>query len=138
MEAVLLEDNESKRMTVIYAGNELKLMVWPLQSPDLSPIELWWDELDRQTQNTTKHPTAMRIFARYVYGNKFVETLEKLTQKMPNVCAAVFKARGDHTDGNKPPKSNYYCQILIVEFVVVLLLQQFSLSEKNNLILFNA
>ena len=35
----------------------IELMTWPPQSPDLSPIELLWDEVDRQVQS--KKPTSI-------------------------------------------------------------------------------
>jgi transposase len=42
---------------------------WPPQSPDLNPIEMLWDELDRR---------AFQV---------------KLVERIPRVCKAVIKAK---------------------------------------------
>lgn len=55
---VFQEDNDPKhtsKMCKAYMqqkveDRKLDVMIWPPQSPDLSPIELLWDEVDRQVQ----------------------------------------------------------------------------------------
>ena len=48
-------------MTKVYLTNKesygvLHQMTWPPQSPDLNPIEMVWDELDRRVKE--KQPTS--------------------------------------------------------------------------------
>jgi hypothetical protein len=57
------QDNDPKHSSKLcrnFLENEgdsknFDLMVWPPQSPDLSPIELLWDEVDRQVQAKKKN-----------------------------------------------------------------------------------
>lgn len=59
-------------------------MVWPPQSPDLNPIELLWDELDRNIRKTC--PTSEKDLWEKLQKewNKLKpETLEKLIERMP-------------------------------------------------------
>ena len=71
----------------------LHQMTWPPQSPDLKPIEMVWDELDRRVKE--KQPQVLSI-----YGNSFKtvgKALQvKLVERMPRVCKAVIKAKGGY------------------------------------------
>jgi hypothetical protein len=61
-------------------------MTWPPQSPDLNPIEMISDELDRRVKE--KQPTSAKTV-----GNAF---LMKLFERIPRVCKAVIKAKGGY------------------------------------------
>lgn len=70
-------------------------MVWPAQSPDLNPIELLWDELDRKIR--IKGPTSKTHLwqvLKEAWSEIQPETLEKLTNRMPRLCKAVIRAKG--------------------------------------------
>jgi hypothetical protein len=70
----------------------LHQMTWPPQSPDLNPIEMVWDELDRRVKE--KQPTsAQHMWELLPVGKAF---LVKLVERMPMVCKAVIKAKGGY------------------------------------------
>ena len=75
--------------------NKLELMIWPPQSPDLNPIELLWDELDRyvrkQSPGSKEH--LWELFQEE-WQKISSQTLEKLISRMPRLCNAVIKADG--------------------------------------------
>ena len=74
-------------------------MEWPPQSPDLSPIELLWDEVDRQVQE--KKPTSVESLVRLVkqtWTEISPVVLEKLLNRMPLICQAVIDAQGGYFD----------------------------------------
>ena len=66
-------------------------MIWSPQSPDLNPIEMVWDELDRRVKE--KQPTS----ALSICGNSFKTVGKafqvKLVERMPRLCKAVIKAK---------------------------------------------
>ncbi|CDQ85429.1 unnamed protein product [Oncorhynchus mykiss] len=70
----------------------LHQMTWPPQSPDLNPIEMVWDELNRRVKEK------QQVLSKC--GNSF-KTLGKafqvkLVERMPRVCKAVIKAKGGY------------------------------------------
>lgn len=80
----------------------LKIMTWPPQSPDLNPIELLWDQLDRQVRKCC--PTSQEDLWRKLQDEwkKITQTtLEKLVARLPKLCEAVIKTKGGHIDESK-------------------------------------
>lgn len=70
-------------------------MVWPPHSPDLFPIELVWDELDRPVRKVRPTNQQSLIDKLKQAWNAIPGTyLKKLVEQMPRVCHAVVKARG--------------------------------------------
>lgn len=80
-------------------GGKIVVMKWPPQSPDLNPIELLWEEPDRQVRKSA--PTsATALWAQLQDVWKKIEpvTLAKLLERMPRLCVAVLNAKGGHID----------------------------------------
>lgn len=72
-------------------------MVWPAQSLDVNPIELLWDELNRQVkQMRITSEISLWNCSKQVWNNLKVETLRKLVERMPRICAAIIEARGGY------------------------------------------
>ena len=80
-------------------------MTWPPQSPDLSPIELLWDEVDRQVQS--KKPTSIAELTSIVkdtWKEIAEDVLEKLLARMPLLCQAVIDAEGGYFNEKLAPQ----------------------------------
>uniref|UniRef100_A0ABD2WAV4 Tc1-like transposase DDE domain-containing protein n=1 Tax=Trichogramma kaykai TaxID=54128 RepID=A0ABD2WAV4_9HYME len=81
---------------------KLTVMEWPPQSPDLNPIELLWEELDRsirQTRPTSKNDLWNKLQKIWQCIPKKI--LDALLNRMPRLCMAVIKSKGDHFDEKK-------------------------------------
>uniref|UniRef100_A0A3P8SU24 Tc1-like transposase DDE domain-containing protein n=1 Tax=Amphiprion percula TaxID=161767 RepID=A0A3P8SU24_AMPPE len=105
---VLQQDNDSKHSSKLCQGyldkkeEVLRKMVWPPQSPDLSPNELVWDELDQPVRKV--HPTNQQSLTDELKKawNVIPGTyLKKLVEQMPRICRAVVKARGGYFEDSK-------------------------------------
>lgn len=84
------------------AEGTLNVMVWPAQSPDLNPIELLWDELDRNIRKTCPTSTDRLWDMLQAKWNEISgETLIKLLRRMPKLCEAVITNKGGHIDESK-------------------------------------
>lgn len=80
----------------------LKIMEWPPQSPDLNPIELLWEELDRNVrQLAPKSAATMWNALQSAWVKIAPDTLAKLIARMPRLCVAVIKSKGGHIDESK-------------------------------------
>lgn len=81
------------------AEGVLKIMKWPPQSPDLNPIELLWDELDRNVREEC--PSSLADLWRLLQEswNKISqETINKLISRMPRLVEKVIKCKGGFFD----------------------------------------
>ena len=72
-------------------------MTQSLQSSDLNPIEMVWDELDRRVkekqQTSAQH---MSEFLQDCWKSIPGDYLMKLVERMPRVCKAVIKAKNGY------------------------------------------
>ena len=104
---VFQQDNDPKHTSKLCQNylkqkaesGEIVQMEWPPQSPDLSPIELLWEEVDRQVQR--KKPSSVESLVRIVHqvwGELSEDVMEKLLKRMPLLCQAVIDADGGYFD----------------------------------------
>lgn len=106
---VFQQDNDPKHTSKLCTdyinakkrAGTLKFMEWPPQSPDANPIELLWDELDREVRKL--RPTSEKHLwecLNKAWQELKPEALQKLVERMPRVCAAIIKSKGNHIDEN--------------------------------------
>ena len=98
---VFQQDNDPKQISRLCKGyltkkksdRVLHQMIWPPQSPDLNPIEMVWDQLDRRVKEN--QPTSAQLLWEVLQdGWKTIpgDYIMKLIEK-PRVCKAVIKAK---------------------------------------------
>jgi hypothetical protein len=103
-EIIFQHDNDpkhtAKKTKKWLEEQELQVLDWPPQSPDLNPIEHLWDHLKRRLAGYERRPTATwqlweRVEAEW---NKISEEeCMRLIECMPRRIAAVLKAKGGPT-----------------------------------------
>lgn len=107
---IFMHDNDPKHTAKICKqylneqteANIIQIMIWPPQSPDLNPIELLWDELDRRVRvvGPTSKEQLWNILQQE-WNNIPGDTIRKLIERMPRIVAAVIKAKGKFFDEHK-------------------------------------
>ena len=78
-------------------NNDIQILPWVGQSPDLNPIEHLWDHVDRQIRASDDLPKskAQLIRAAQKAWNEIpVETVRHLIQSMPRRVQAVLHSKG--------------------------------------------
>ena len=66
--------------------NEFIVLQWPPQSPDLNPIELLWDVVERETRSMDVQPTnlqQLRDAVMSIWTKISEECLQNLVKSMP-------------------------------------------------------
>ena len=82
------------------ANNNIQPIDWPPYSPDLSPIEHLWDELDRRVRRRQNIPVTLdqlRIALLEEWNNVPMRRINALMNSMHRRIRAVTVARGGHT-----------------------------------------
>lgn len=107
---ILQQDNDPKYTSSLcrkYVQSKqrqqvLQNMVWPPQSPDCNPIELLWDHVDRCIRdiNITSRNHLWEVI-QCIWNSIGPEILDKLTDRMPRVCAALIASKGGYFDEGK-------------------------------------
>jgi transposase len=83
----------------------LHVLEWPSQSPDLNPLELIWDEVDRQVQKLRATNKALLWQAvQEAWGQISKETLLKCVDRVPRILKAVIQAEGGYFDEKYAPR----------------------------------
>ena len=107
---VFQQDNDPKHtsklckdcLTKKESDGVLHQMSWPPQSPDLNPVEIVWDELDRRVKE--KQPTSaqhMWELLQDCWKTIPGDDLMKLVEILPIVWKAVIKANTGYFEESK-------------------------------------
>ena len=96
---IFQHDNDPKHTAHIvknYLGNQqIELLFWPPQSPDLNPIENLWAELNRKlNKRTCQSEEQLFECLKQTWENLSDDYLHKLVESMPRRCRKVIKSRG--------------------------------------------
>ena len=85
---------------VFLANNNIVPLDWPPYSPDMSPIEHLWDELDRRIRRRRNTPNTLgqlRTELLEEWENIPMRKINALVNSMQRRIRAVINARGGHT-----------------------------------------
>ena len=103
-ECYFQQDNDPKHAsnyaTQWFSDNNIQVLGWPAQSPDLNPIEYLWDHLKCQLQKYDTPPKGVHeLWERVVEEWNAIspEVCQNLIESMPRWICAVIKAKGGHT-----------------------------------------
>lgn len=98
------QDNDpkhtSKLATTWFLDNNILVIQWPAQSPDLNPIEHLWFHIKRKLQEYEIPPKGVHELWERVakeWNEIPPEVCQRLIESMPRRVAAVIKAKGGHT-----------------------------------------
>ena len=107
---IFMQDNDPKHTSKLCRSyikdkencGDLKYMDWPSQSPDLNPIEMLWDHLDREVRK--KCPTSKESLwtaLQESWNAISSQTIQNLLFRMPRLAREVIKTKGNFFDENK-------------------------------------
>jgi transposase len=100
--------HKTPAVTNLLQENNIPVMKWPAQSPDLNPIENLWRDLKHRFylkfRTLFSNPSSSQdAFERYseliqeCWNEQNQELVQSLIESMPKRCQAVIDAKGGHT-----------------------------------------
>ena len=92
--------NTSWKATEWFEDNNIQVLSWPAQSPDLNPIENLWEHLKQQLHKYSDPPKgAHELWDQLVdeWNEIAPGVCQNLIESMPRCIQAVIKANGGHT-----------------------------------------
>ena len=103
-ERIFQQDNDPKHVshkaTKWFEDNNIQVLVWPAQSPDLNPIEHLWGELKKALKTYSSSPKGVHeLWDRVAeqWNQIPPEACQRLIESMPRRIEAVIRAKGGHT-----------------------------------------
>lgn len=101
---ILQQDNatpHTARATRLFLQQQnIPTMPWPAVSPDLNPIEHFWDQLQREVNQVRPRPANAQDLQQAIvraWGNIRPAAVNRLVHSMRRRCQAVIAATGGHT-----------------------------------------
>lgn len=82
------------------AQNNVDVLPWPAKSPDMSPIEHVWDEMERRLRRSPNPPVTLQQLQqrlRDIWNNIPQRCHTRLVNSMRRRCVACINAAGGHT-----------------------------------------
>ena len=102
LDYIFMQDNapchRAQYVTDWFEEQQVSVMSWPAQSPDLNPIENLWDHMERKLRDmpcTTKEGLWENL--QHIWSSIPSDTIQNLVQSMPKRVEAVIEAHGGHT-----------------------------------------
>lgn len=102
---LLMQDNARPHVAQITINvleqQQISLLEWPAQSPDMNPLEHLWDKLQRRVTNANEHMNNPRDVFRVLQREWRAipqQEIDNLILTIHNRIRAVINNRGGHTD----------------------------------------
>ena len=73
-------------------NQNVRVLPWPSKSPELNPIEHWWDDLDRGLRSRQPAPQALQNYSRFLRKNEENSARPYMSRRV----GTVLQANGGH------------------------------------------
>ena len=96
---VFQQDNDPKHTSLLakswFASNEIEVMDWPAQSPDLNPIDnLWTDVKKAIFKAKPKNVASLWTVVQTAWTSRPADRCQRLVDSMTRRCGAVNANKG--------------------------------------------
>ena len=100
-EFIFQQDNApphtSNLLKLLFRENQVELLPWPANSPDLNPIENIWGYISLElSKRNVKSINDMKSQILDIWENLDIKYLQKLSDSMPNLIREVIESNGKH------------------------------------------